>query len=202
VSAQGNAAQELSSESRRNKTVQVVSSEKGEQGVPVKSTDWSSSTSIIFHPIGIVRSPFQKQEGTPLQPVYSEGTRAKVIVFPPYVAALKDLEGFSHVWLLCYFDRACPWQPVILPYKDTQERGLFATRAPSRPNAIGMSVVKLVGIKENEIEIEGVDILDNTPLLDIKPYVVKVDSIPKANSGWLDRTTIHRNTADDRFQIK
>ena len=76
---------------------------------------------------------------------------------------------------------------MVLPYKDTQKRGLFSDTAPSRPNPIGISVVKLVGIKGNEIEIEGVDILDNTPLLDIKPYVVKVDSIPEANSGWLEK---------------
>jgi tRNA-Thr(GGU) m(6)t(6)A37 methyltransferase TsaA len=155
--------------------------------------------SIIFHPIGVVRSPYHEQEGTPIQPVYAGGVRGTVVVFEEYLQALKDLDGFSMIWLLYDFDRAKAWKPLVTPYRDTQERGLFATRAPARPNPIGISAVKLISIQGNEIEVEGLDILDGTPVLDIKPYVPQFDSHPEAKAGWYDHNGIDRKTADERF---
>jgi tRNA (adenine37-N6)-methyltransferase len=149
---------------------------------------WTSSTAITFHPIGILHSPYKEEKGTPLYSTPAGGTRAKVVVFPEYVKGLKDLEGFSHVWLIAYFDRARPWKPVIVPHRDTKEHGLFATRCPARPNAIGLSVVKLTGVKDNEVEVEGVDILDNTPILDIKPYLPD-DAVGGVKCGWIENAS-------------
>lgn len=120
-------------------------------------------------------------------------------IFEPYRAALKDLDGFSRVWLIYYFDRAKTWEPMIVPYRDVQHRGLFATRAPARPNAIGISAVKLISVEEDFIEVEELDILEGTPLLDIKPYAPKFDSYPNEKAGWLDNESIDKKTADERF---
>jgi tRNA-Thr(GGU) m(6)t(6)A37 methyltransferase TsaA len=166
-----------------------------------QSEIWTDSSQIHFKPIGVVKSPFKDQAGTPIQPVYAQGTKGKVVVFDAYKKALKDLDGFSRIWLIYYFDRAKPWTPLTLPFRDNQERGLFATRAPARPNAIGISAVKVISVKENEIEVEELDILDNTPILDIKPYVSGFDSYPNEKAGWYDTKKVDRKTADDRFNI-
>ena len=154
---------------------------------------------IEIHPIGVVRSAFKEQQGTPIQPAYAQEARGRVEIFEPYRAALKDLEGFSRVWLIYYFDRAKTWAPMVVPYKDVHRRGLFATRAPARPNAIGISAVKLLSVEEGAIEVEGVDILDGTPVLDIKPYVPEFDSYPNEKAGWFENGSVGRTIADDRF---
>lgn len=154
---------------------------------------------IKFQPIGVVRSPFQEQQGTPIQPVYAQNARGKVEIFEPYREAMKDLEGFSRVWLIYYFDRAKTWKPMVMPYRDVKQRGLFATRAPARPNAIGISAVKLVSVADDAIEVEEIDILDGTPVLDIKPYVPMFDSYPNEKAGWLDNDSVNKKTADERF---
>ena len=163
---------------------------------------WTDSSQINFKPIGVVRSSFKDQAGTPIQPVYAQGSKGKVIVFDSYKKALKDLDGFSRIWLIYYFDRAKTWSPLTLPYRDDQERGLFATRAPARPNAIGISAVKVISVKGNEIEVDELDILDSTPILDIKPYVSGFDSYPDEKGGWLDAKKVDAKSADDRFNKK
>ncbi len=167
-----------------------------------QSESWTDSSQIIFTPIGIVKSPFRDQAGTPIQPVYAQGTKGKVVLFGAYKKALKDLDGFSRIWLIYYFDRAKPWSPLTLPFRDNQERGLFATRAPARPNAVGISAVKVISVRDNEIEVEELDILDNTPILDIKPYVSDFDSYPYEKAGWYDANKVDRKSADDRFNKK
>ena len=154
---------------------------------------------VVFRPMGVIHSPFVHQKGTPVQPSFGEDTRGRVVVDPPYVAALADLAEFDRVWLLFVLHRARPWKPTVVPYRDVVERGLFATRAPARPNPIGMSVVKLLSIDGDTLAVEGVDILDGTPLLDIKPYVPRFDAWPDAAAGWLDRSPQDRQVADDRF---
>lgn len=154
---------------------------------------------IELQPIGIVHSPFKEQPGTPIQPAYGQNARGKVEIFEPYCAALKDLSGFSRVWLIYYFDRAKTWEPLVVPYRDVCKRGLFATRAPARPNAIGISAVKLVAVEQDAIEVEGLDILDGTPVLDIKPYVPRFDSYPDEKAGWLDNESVDKKAADERF---
>jgi len=149
--------------------------------------------------IGIIRSPFTKARGTPIQPAYADGAEGTVVVDDPYIGALDDLEGFDRVWLVYWLDRAGPWTPKVTPYRDTVERGLFATRAPSRPNPIGMSAVRLVERQDAQLVVSGIDVLDGTPLLDIKPYVPTVDAWPDAVAGWYDRPGADRTRADDRF---
>jgi len=154
---------------------------------------------LELRPIGIIHTPFVEPAGTPIQPVYASETQGTVEVFEPFVAGLADLEGFDRIWLLYWCDRAAPPRMRIVPYRDTQERGLFSTRAPARPNPIGMSCVRLLRIEGHVLHIGEVDMLDGTPLLDIKPYAPAFDSFPAARSGWLGEQGTGRTVADQRF---
>ena len=149
--------------------------------------------------IGVIRSPFQEPAGTPIQPSFAEGTEGIVEVFPEYADGLQDLDGFERIWLLYWFDRAPSPRLRVVPFRDEVQRGLFATRMPCRPNPIGLSCVQLLGIKHNVLTIGGVDILDGTPLLDIKPYVTEYDTFPQSRAGWLENCGNGRTVADDRF---
>ncbi len=157
---------------------------------------------IRFRAVGVVRSPHREPRGTPIQPAYASDVEGEVIVDPAYAEALQDIEGFERIWLFYLLDRARRFEARVIPYRDTQRRGLFATRSPARPNPIGMSAVRLLGRCENVLRISGVDILDNTPLLDIKPYVPVFDAFPNAAAGWFDTCGTDRKTADDRFHSK
>ena len=139
---------------------------------------------ITYHPIGVIHSPFKEQQGTPIQPVYAGPVQGRIVLAEPYRAALADLAGFERVWLLYDFDRAGPFAAKVKPYRDIQERGLFATRAPTRPNRIGISAVKLVSDESDGIVVEEIDVLDGTPLLDIKPYVPDFDAQTDVRTGW------------------
>jgi tRNA-Thr(GGU) m(6)t(6)A37 methyltransferase TsaA len=152
-------------------------------------------------PIGVVRSPYREASGTPIQPAFAEEVEAEVVVDGEFEEALKDLEGFERIWLVTWLDRARPFRPLVVPYRDTRHRGLFATRAPSRPNPIGLSVVRLIRREGRVLHIRGCDLLDGTPVLDIKPYVPEFDAHPESAAGWLDDTAENRRTADGRFHI-
>jgi tRNA (adenine37-N6)-methyltransferase len=154
---------------------------------------------LVLQPIGVIHTPFREQAGTPTQSAGAVGAEGTVTVFEPYAAALADLAGFERIWLLYHFDRAAAWQGRVVPYRDTVERGLFATRAPTRPNPIGLSVVRLVAVEGNQLQVQELDILDGTPLLDIKPYVPEFDAHPGSRAGWLDASAVRREAADDRF---
>lgn len=138
-----------------------------------------------FKPIGVIHSPYKSHEEAPIQPIFSDAI-GEVEVFPEYKDGLKDLDGFSHIILLYHFHRSDGYSLHVKPYLDDTPRGLFATRAPRRPNPIGLSIVKLVEIKDNVIRVEGIDALDGTPLLDIKPFVHEFDSKEKLRMGWLE----------------
>jgi len=153
---------------------------------------------ISFKPIGIIHTPFKEPEGTPIQPKAGEGVEGYVEIFPEYVDGLKDLDGFSHIILIYYFHLSRPYRLKVTPFMDDQERGLFATRAPSRPNPIGISVVRLMSIEKDKIFIRDIDIVDNTPLLDIKPYVPAFDEPGEIRIGWLQsRVDKLKKTKDD-----
>ncbi|MFO7570569.1 MAG: tRNA (N6-threonylcarbamoyladenosine(37)-N6)-methyltransferase TrmO [Smithellaceae bacterium] len=143
-------------------------------------------TQIIYKPIGIIRSEHKIAEKTPIQPVYAGGCRGRAEVFDAFAEGLTDLEGFSHIYLLYHFHQAPTVRLRLKPFLQDVERGIFAIRAPGRPNPIGLSVVELLGIEGNVLLLEGVDILDGTPLLDIKPYTAKFDLHDVARSGWQD----------------
>ena len=156
---------------------------------------------ISYTPIGIIRSPHIETKGTPIQPTAAQGIAGQVELIPQFMAGLRDLEGFSHIILIYHFDRARKTQLVVKPFLDDETHGIFATRAPVRPNPIGLSIVRLIRIEENILHIEGVDILNDTPLLDIKPYVDKFDVRQSKNQGWIEVNiqTLPGKTDDGRF---
>ena len=141
---------------------------------------------INYRPIGVVHSPFTAPRGTPIQPTAARGVEGVVEVFPQYARGLKDIEGFSHVILLYHCHLAKGVSLEVKPFMDDQLHGVFATRAPVRPNPIGLSVVRLVGVEGNRLHIRDLDIVDGTPLLDIKPYVPKFDIREVTRIGWLE----------------
>ena len=140
-----------------------------------------------LQPIGVIHTPFPTTEGMPRSTSQAAGIKGTVEVFEAYRAGLKDLDGFSHVILIWHFDRSEGFHLEVVPPKQTQTRGLFASRSPHRPNPIGLSIVKLDRIERGVLHVDGVDMLDGTPLLDIKPYIPASDSIPDARPGWLQR---------------
>ncbi|MCD5408740.1 tRNA (N6-threonylcarbamoyladenosine(37)-N6)-methyltransferase TrmO [Candidatus Bipolaricaulota bacterium] len=146
----------------------------------------SKREKIVYEPIGVIHTPFREPKGTPIQPPAARGIQGRVEVFPEYAEGLSDLEGFSHVILLYHFHRAGPMRLMVRPFMDTRERGVFATRAPARPNPIGISVVRLLRIESNILQVSDVDIVDGTPLLDIKPYVPEFDAPSEVRLGWLE----------------
>ena len=139
---------------------------------------------MTFKQIGIIRTPFVTKEECPIQPLYSSRSIGRVEVFQEYEAGLKDIESFSHVYLLYLFDQAGEIILVRETFLDDEPHGIYASRHPCRPNGIGLSVVKLLKRENNGLMVEGVDMLDNTPLLDIKPYIPKFDAIVSASEGW------------------
>jgi len=152
---------------------------------------------ITYKPIGVIHSPFREPKGTPIQPPGAKGIGGTVEVFAEYAEGLKDVEGFSHIILIYHF-HLCKRSPLkVKPYMDDEEHGVFAMRGPSRPNAIGLSVVRLVGIEENLLRIQDVDIVDGTPLLDIKPHVPKFDSREAEKIGWLEKNVHKLPTSKD-----
>jgi len=151
---------------------------------------------ITYIPIGIIHSPHEITEETPAQPVYAKGIKGKVEVFPEYLEGLNDLEHFSHIYLIYHFHKSTKVELTVKPFLDDNYRGLFSTRTPWRPNSIGFSIVKLLKRQDNLLFIEDVDILNGTPLLDIKPYVHRFDKIDVTKCGWQDN--IDEKTAQIR----
>jgi tRNA-Thr(GGU) m(6)t(6)A37 methyltransferase TsaA len=139
---------------------------------------------LELRPIGLIRSEHRKPEETPIQPVYCPECRGRVEIFPEYADGLTDLEAFSYIILIYWLDRARKVKLKVKPFLEDREHGVFATRAPWRPNPIGLSVVRLLRREGTVIHIGGVDILDKTPLFDIKPYSGRFDCFPDAHNGW------------------
>jgi len=156
---------------------------------------------ITYRPIGIIHSPFKEPKGTPIQPKAAKGIDGMVEVFPQYEKGLKDIEGFSHIILIYHFhlSKACSLE--VKPYMDSKLHGLFATRAPARPNPIGLSVVRLSKVERNNLHIKDVDIVDGTPLLDIKPFVPEFNSEDIIKKGWLEKNIrkLPKSKDDGRF---
>ena len=140
---------------------------------------------LHLEPIGLIHSPFYTKEECPIQPLYAAGVPGRVEVFTEYAVGLQDVELFTHVYLLYHFDRAGDVELIRPTFLDDAPHGVFATRHPCRPNGIGMSIVKVVRRDGNVLEVEGIDVLDRTPLLDIKPYFARFDRIDGASDGWL-----------------
>ncbi len=140
---------------------------------------------ISIDPIGIIKTPFKNKDECPIQGAYSSGSKGKVEIFKQHEEGLKDIETFSHIYLIYHFNQAGKIEYARPTFLDDKEHGIYASRHPCRPNSIGISIVKLMERKENILTIECVDILDNTPLLDIKPYIPRFDIINGASEGWI-----------------
>jgi len=158
---------------------------------------------VKYKPIGVIHSPFKSVRGVPIQPRAAENIEGAVEVFPEYVDGLRSLEGFSHIILIYHFHLVGGFKLLVKPYMDNSVRGVFATRAPARPNPIGISVVRLLKIDENVLYVKGLDVVDGTPLLDIKPYVPDFDVFEVDRIGWLEKS-VHklRYTKDDGRFVK
>jgi len=159
-------------------------------------------TDIVLTPIGVIHSPFATAAGVPIQPRAAIGVAGQVVVFPEFSEGLDDLAGFSHVYLLYHFHLAGPSQLKVVPFLDSEPRGVFATRAPSRPNRLGLSIVRLLDVRGNTLDVENLDIVDGTPLLDIKPYVPAFDHWQVDSIGWLAQRldAVSSAKADGRFR--
>lgn len=157
--------------------------------------------SITLEPIGHIRSPFTALENMPIQPAGAKAIIGTLEILPQYTEGLADLGGFSHLYLLYHFHRARRTALSVIPFLDKVERGVFATRSPLRPNHLGISIVELLEVRGNEVRVRGVDILDNTPLLDIKPYIESFDQVGNSTSGWMKagRREVAEKLSDDRF---
>lgn len=156
---------------------------------------------VIYNIIGIIHSPHKTIEGIPIQPISAKGIKAEIEIFDEYEKGLKDIEEFSHIMVLYDFHKSKDYKLNVKPFLDNKKHGVFATRAPKRPNSIGMSVLKLNKVVKNILYVENVDILDNTPLIDIKPYVSKFDLVEDERNGWLEMRIEKSNKkkSDDRF---
>lgn len=152
---------------------------------------------IKYKPIGIIHSPFKEAKGTPIQPASGKGIDGTVEVFPEYTEGLKDVEDFSHIILIYHFHLSKGVSLKAKPFLDNEEHGVFAIRAPGRPNPIGISLVHLSRIKDNILHIKDLDIIDGTPLLDIKPFVPEFDIQEVTKIGWLKKNLYKLPTSKD-----
>jgi tRNA-Thr(GGU) m(6)t(6)A37 methyltransferase TsaA len=141
---------------------------------------------LVVRPIGFIRSPFAEKAEAPRQAALGKDARGTVEILPEYRDALSDLEGFDRIWLLFWFDRAEGWRPKVQPPRSATKRGVFATRSPHRPNPIGMSAVRLERIDGLVLHVRDLDLVDRSPVIDIKPYIPYADAFPDAREGWLD----------------
>lgn len=158
---------------------------------------------VIINPIGVIHTPHKDIKNTPIQPLAAEGVAGTIELLPEFTKGLKDLEGFSHITVLYHFHKINGYELQVVPFMDKEKRGIFACKAPKRPNAIGISTIKLIRIEENILHVEQVDMLDGSPLFDIKPFYPRFDNRNNVSVGWLEKSgNISKDKlyADDRFR--
>ncbi len=172
------------------------------RGTPVLDIKPADTREIEFPPIGKVHSPYAEPQGAPIQVAGGKGVEGTIEIYPEFVAGLDSVEGFSHLFVIYHFHLAAKAELTVRPFLDDQRRGVFATRAPCRPNAIGLSVVRLVRVEGNLLHVEDLDIVDLTPVLDIKPYVPAFDAHRTERVGWLEGKAEEAaaRRADTRFR--
>lgn len=158
--------------------------------------------SFTFEPIGILRTPYLNIKDMPIQPSGASGIRGTLILDPAYRQGIKDLDGFSHIFLIYVLHQAGQPQMTVIPFLDQKPHGVFATRSPKRPNPIGLSIVRLISVDENILTLENVDMLDGSPVIDIKPYVPAFDQPENVKVGWLSKSSqeVKTKRSDDRFK--
>ena len=161
-----------------------------------------NETKIIYKQIGVIYTPHKEVIGIPIQPNGAKGIKGIIEIFKEYQDGLKNLDGFSHIILLYDFHKSEGYSLLVKPFLDDELHGVFATRAPKRPNSIGLSVLKLIKIAKNKLYVENVDILNETPILDIKPYISNFDAVDEERIGWLSKNIRESavNKSDNRFK--
>ena len=159
---------------------------------------------VMYKAIGTIHSPFTELSGMPIQPTSESSARGTVELDPKFAEGLKDLDSFSHIYLIYHLHEAHTAKLRVVPFLDTEERGIFATRAPSRPNPIGLSLVKLVAIDQNRIHVDQLDVLYGTPLLDLKPFIPAFEGEEDVRMGWVEqaREKVRSARSDHRFLDK
>jgi tRNA (adenine37-N6)-methyltransferase len=160
-----------------------------------------SDDNIIYQPIGIIRTPYSNINDMPIQPSGAQNVRGELVIKPEFIEGLSDLDGFSHIFLIYHFHQVKSYELIVVPFMDDVSRGVFATRAPKRPNPIGISIVRLLSVEGNILTVENVDLLNGTPILDIKPYVPVFDYHEVERVGWLTGcgSEIETKRSDERF---
>jgi tRNA (adenine37-N6)-methyltransferase len=155
---------------------------------------------VTYAPIGVVRSRFTERQGMPLQSVAAADVHGQIELLEEYAPGLRDIEGFSHLYVICHLHRSVPGKLEVVPYLDDTVRGVFATRSPRHPNPIGISVMRLLAVEGATLQVSGVDMLDGTPVLDLKPYVPAFDAFEAERTGWLEQGArkVHEVRADER----
>jgi len=159
--------------------------------------------SILIQPIGIIHTPYSDIKNMPIQPIAATGIKGYIELLPEYAEGLKDMEGFSHITLVYHFHKINGYDLITIPFMDDKPHGIFACKAPKRPNAIGISTVLLLGIDGNIIHIEQVDMLDGTPLIDIKPFYPRYDNRENVTTGWLEKNIdlpLEKLRSDERYK--
>ncbi len=152
---------------------------------------------LTIEPIGIIRTAYVRKSDAPRQPGLSgRAVRGKIVLFPGknFEQALKDIDGFERIWIVSWFDRNETWKPLVLPPGSRTKRGVFATRAPHRPNPIGISLCRLISVKGRTLIVESPDLLDRTPVLDLKPYIPSIDAVTDSRSGWVGEREVRSTT--------
>lgn len=154
-----------------------------------------------INPIGIIQTPYNTLEQMPIQPKGAKDVIASLKINDEHAKGLKDLDGFSHIYLIYHFHQATRSELEVIPFMDTTKRGVFATRSPLRPSHIGLSITELVSIDDNIVTIRGIDVLNGTPLLDIKPYIPQFDGVKKIKTGWMNKkeSEVADTRSDKRF---
>ena len=154
-----------------------------------------------YRPIGFFRTPFTSIQGMPIQPIGGGATEGTIEILPEFREGLTDLEGFSHIIVLYHFHKIEGYDLLVKPFLDTATHGIFATRSPKRPNPIGLSVMRLKAVHTDSLRLEGIDVLDRTPVVDIKPYVPDFDRYNAEKTGWFDGKSANAvsHLSDDRF---
>ncbi|MEW7979756.1 MAG: tRNA (N6-threonylcarbamoyladenosine(37)-N6)-methyltransferase TrmO [Candidatus Sedimenticola endophacoides] len=157
-----------------------------------------------IRPIGIIHTEFKTLHDMPIQPAGASSVTGTIVINPELQPGLTDLDGFSHIYLIYQFHQSSGYDLMPTPFLDIHPHGVFATRAPRRPNPIGLSIVRLLSVRDNELTIQGADILDGTPLLDIKPYVDQFDRVKEPRSGWVSASeqAVEQKKSDHRFSSK
>jgi tRNA-Thr(GGU) m(6)t(6)A37 methyltransferase TsaA len=157
---------------------------------------------VVYRPVGVVASPHTDLDGMPLQPIADEEGDSRIEVFEPHRGCLEDLADFSHVWVVAHLHETTGWDPAVATFLDDRTHGTFATRSPRRPNAIGLSLARIVEVEELAVVVTGIDLLDETPVLDLKPYVPFFDAPAEdVQAGWFEGRAerVFERRSDDRF---